>query len=62
MVFEFIKKVLLETFQFFLYLLVVASEVIGTCMAVLIHLEKPILCLQARGQQSNCSYEKGFIS
>ena len=44
MVFEFIKKVLLETFQFFLYLLVGASEVIGTYITVLIHFEKPILC------------------
>ena len=38
MVFEFIfLKVALDTFQFFVYLLAGASDVIGTYMAVLIH-------------------------
>ena len=43
MVFEFIKKVLLEIFQFFLYPLVGAYEVSRTCMGVLTHSEKPII-------------------
>ena len=44
MVFEIIKKVLLETFQFFSYLLVGVFEVIVAYMAVLTYSEKPILC------------------